>query len=332
MSLSGAPLVSVGLPVFNGAAHLGLTIAAILNQSYKNIELIICDNASTDDTVDIAQKYALKDNRIRLIKNETNIGIFNNFSKVLREASGEYFMWAAFDDLHSLDFIEECVSNLHANPRAVLCQTRVAVCLENTDNVIFYANLNSFVHKQTVTERYKETLFNFPAVAIYGVYRAKIAKDLNGFRNIPGGDLLWIQELSLYGEFIQSDKILFHYIARAKWNTFESDVRNLGSQPFYLRNPIFRAAAMLVDRIRSIQGIESNQAPKARLMMNAILFSFKMLTIRAYLKVAIHVGSRKLIVANANRLYWKFLHNPNTQIVDKRLFQERVINPTVGIN
>ena len=135
MNQSEYPLVTVGLPVFNGAAHLQLTINAILKQSYKNIELIICDNASTDETAKIAAKSAYEDTRVRFIKNDVNIGAPNNFNRVLQESLGEFFMWAASDDLHSQDFIEECVGHLLMNPNTALCQTRVAVCLETPEQV-----------------------------------------------------------------------------------------------------------------------------------------------------------------------------------------------------
>ena len=331
MNHSEYPLVTVGLPVFNGAAHLQITIDAILKQSYKNIELIICDNASTDETVKIAAQSASLDNRVKFIKNERNIGIFNNFSRVLREASGEYFMWAAYDDLHSPDFIEECLIHLVANPKAVLCQTRVSVCLENPDQIIYQADLSSFTQKASVERRYKETLNNFPAVAIYGLYRSDIAKRIPGFRNIPGGDLLWIQELSLAGDFIQSDKVLFQYIARPKWNSFENDLKNLGLQSAHFKYPILRAIATLLDRIKSILRSETSTVSKNRLMIIAIQYSIRTLFVRALLKSLGGLGSEGLVRAWKNKLYWRFLHNPNIEIVDKNLFQKRVINPTVGL-
>jgi len=331
MNQSEYPLVTVGLPVFNGAAHLQLTIDAILKQSYKNIELIICDNASTDETAKIAAQSASEDQRVKFIKNESNIGIFNNFSRVLREASGEFFMWAAYDDLHSPDFIEECVRHLFANPRAVLCQTRVAVCLENSDQIIYHADLNSFNGKLSVKRRYKETLYNFPAVALYGVYRSNTAKRIPGFRNIPGGDLLWVQELSLAGEFTQSDKVLFQYIARAKWNSFESDLNNLGSQSDHFKHSILRAIATLLDRIKSIRRSQTSTFSKTHLMVIAVQYSIRTVFVHALLKGVDHLVSEGLVRAWKNKLYWRFLHNPNFEIVDKNLFQKRVINPTVGL-
>jgi glycosyltransferase involved in cell wall biosynthesis len=326
-----SPLVTIGLPVFNGAANLQVTIEAILKQSYENIELIICDNASTDGTAKIAASSAAQDMRIKFIRNNENIGAPNNFTRVLQESSGEFFMWAASGDLHSEDFIEECVGRLLENPRAALCQTRVAVCLESPDQIIYYSSLNSFIGKTRVENRYKETLSNFPAVAIYGLFRAKIAKSIPGLRNVPGGDLLWIQELSLAGDFIQSQKSLFQYIARAKWNSFESDINNLGGQPEHFKSPILRAIAMLIDRINSIRRSQTSSVSKARLIVIALEYSLKTVFVRALMKGIDRLDSEELVRVWKNKLFWRFLHNPNIEIVDKNLFQKRVINPTIGI-
>jgi glycosyltransferase involved in cell wall biosynthesis len=331
MNQSRYPLVSVGLPVYNGAEHLQLAIDSILKQSYKNIELIVCDNASTDETARIAERSASQDKRVKFIKNDRNIGIFNNFGRVLRESSGEYFMWAAYDDLHSHDFINECLKNLFANPNAVLCQTRVAVCLENPDQIIYQVSLNSFNDKSSVEERYKETLYNFPAVAIYGLYKSDIAKRIPGFRNIPGGDLLWVQELSLAGEFTQSDKVLFQYIARTKWNSFENDLKNLGSQSAHFRHAILRALASLFDRIESILRSETSAVTKIRLMVIAVQYSLRTVYISFLLRSLGCLGSAEFVGALKNKLYWRFLHNPNIEIVDKNIFQKRVINPSIRL-
>jgi glycosyltransferase involved in cell wall biosynthesis len=331
MNQSQNPLVTIGLPVFNGAGHLQVTINAILKQSYKNIELIICDNASTDATEKIAMSAAIQDKRVKFIRNDENLGVLKNFTRVLQESSGEFFMWAASDDLHSEDFIEECVSHLLENPKAALCQTHVAVCLESPDRIIYHSNLNSFKGKTRVESRYKETLYSFPAVAIYGLYRTKFAKSIPGFRNFPGGDLLWVEELSLTGDFIQSDKILFQYIARAKWNSFESDLKNLGSQSDIFRHPILRALVTLLDRIKSIRRSKTSIVTKVQLMVIAFQYTARTVFVRALLKSLVRLSSLELNRGLRNKLYWQFLHNPNIEIVDRELFQKRVINPTIGI-
>lgn len=99
------PKVSIGLPVFNGEDSLRLALDSLLAQTAGDFELIISDNASTDQTELICRTYAEKDARIRYIRQVVNLGAEANFLFVLERSVGEYFMWAAADDVRSSDFI-----------------------------------------------------------------------------------------------------------------------------------------------------------------------------------------------------------------------------------
>src|ERR1700753_1165422 len=90
-----APKVSIGLPVYNDDRFLAQTLDCLLSQSYRDFELIICDNCSTDKTEAICRSYADKDARIRYHRNRTNIGVSRNFNLSFRLSRGEYFKWAA---------------------------------------------------------------------------------------------------------------------------------------------------------------------------------------------------------------------------------------------
>lgn len=103
-------IVSIGMPVFNGGLHLSEAIESILLQSYDNIEIIIADNGSNDDTAEVVRSYAEKDSRITFVKHYKNIGMLDNFLYVLNQASGKYFMWAAHDDLWDKCWVERLVS------------------------------------------------------------------------------------------------------------------------------------------------------------------------------------------------------------------------------
>jgi glycosyltransferase involved in cell wall biosynthesis len=92
------PRLSVGMPIFNGARFIRQAVDSILGQLFTDFELIISDNASTDDTSIICQEYAKRDKRIRYFRQEENKGAHFNFNFVLAQARGEYFMWAAYDD------------------------------------------------------------------------------------------------------------------------------------------------------------------------------------------------------------------------------------------
>ena len=93
------------MPVFNGEKFIKNAIDSILSQTFKNFELIISDNASTDSTSKICEEYALKDNRIRYFRQSQNFGAVKNFQFVLEQAKCEYFMWTAADDIRHKLFL-----------------------------------------------------------------------------------------------------------------------------------------------------------------------------------------------------------------------------------
>lgn len=101
------PKVSIGMPVYNGSPFIREALDSLLNQTFTDFELIISDNASTDETESICREYAAKDPRIRYVRQPENRGALLNFQFVLDEAVGEYFMWAAADDMWSSEWIEE---------------------------------------------------------------------------------------------------------------------------------------------------------------------------------------------------------------------------------
>jgi glycosyltransferase involved in cell wall biosynthesis len=110
------PKVSIGVPVYNGAATLRAMLDSLLRQSFSDFEIVISDNMSTDDTGAICVDYAARDPRIRYIRQPANIGPERNFKFVLDQARGTYFMWSAADDTRSPDFLEENIRFLDGHP------------------------------------------------------------------------------------------------------------------------------------------------------------------------------------------------------------------------
>src|SRR5690348_7532956 len=115
------PAVSVGLPVYNGALYLSRAVDSLLAQSFGDFEIIISDNASTDDTERICRAYAARDPRIRYVRSDTNRGLLWNFRRVLELARAPYFKWMAHDDECEPDLLRRCVDELDADPGLVLC-------------------------------------------------------------------------------------------------------------------------------------------------------------------------------------------------------------------
>jgi glycosyltransferase involved in cell wall biosynthesis len=120
-----SPTVSIGLPVYNGAATVGRAIVTLLAQTFADFELVISDNGSTDGTEEICRDFARGDPRSRYVRHAKNRGPAANFSFVLAEARARYFMWAAADDWWHPDFLAANLALLEADPHVVCSVSRV---------------------------------------------------------------------------------------------------------------------------------------------------------------------------------------------------------------
>jgi glycosyltransferase involved in cell wall biosynthesis len=98
--------LSIGLPVFNGAAYIDAALTSLRTQTRGDFELIVSDNASTDETPRIIAEHAARDPRLRVIRQSKNLGAIGNFIAVLNAAQAAHFMWAAADDTWSPDWVE----------------------------------------------------------------------------------------------------------------------------------------------------------------------------------------------------------------------------------
>jgi len=110
--MTNQPLVSIGLPTFNRAATLARAIESVRGQDYQNLELVIFDNASTDDTEAICLAAARTDSRIKYFRRPTNLGMVRNFRDVLTHSSGEFFMWLGDDDWIDPPYVVRCLEVL----------------------------------------------------------------------------------------------------------------------------------------------------------------------------------------------------------------------------
>lgn len=111
--------ISIGLPVYNGEFFIEQSLNHILSQTKSNFELIISDNASTDNTSKICQKFAKSDNRIHYFRQEKTIGPMKNFNFVLKKAKSKYFAWTAVDDYILPTFLEKNVKELESDENLI---------------------------------------------------------------------------------------------------------------------------------------------------------------------------------------------------------------------
>ena len=106
------PRVSIALPVYNGERYLEQSIRSVLAQTFTDFELIVSDNASTDRTIEIVERFAAIDPRVVLLRNDENRGAAWNYNNAFEHATGEFFRWHARDDWFEPDLIESLVEAL----------------------------------------------------------------------------------------------------------------------------------------------------------------------------------------------------------------------------
>lgn len=238
------PLITVGMPVYNAGDRLRRAIDAMLAQTETNFELIISDNASTDEiTRTITEEYARRDQRIRLTRQPFNQGIVENFLWVAREAKGKYFLWAAHDDLWSDNYLAALSGRLEEAPQAILATAATRVEQTAADSNIICKQFTVPAAPngdmwQTLDLFLKENI----CVWMYGMFRTSwlqpAAPDLADYAVLSGGDRLWLFGLILDGPVVGDPAATFYYsdvIGKAKRDrTLRSRTRFLGLQIYHL--------------------------------------------------------------------------------------------------
>jgi glycosyltransferase involved in cell wall biosynthesis len=214
----GQPKISIGMPLYNSERFLNQAFDSLLKQDYENIEIIISDNASTDRTANICSSYSESDKRIQYHRNDLNIGACENFNRVLSMATGEYYMWAAYDDLWEPSYISELITLLEIDPMNALAfalETRIdedgnKKCSFDSLKLLFSGNENR------VTRILKFIWFpNQEALAslFYGIYRTEIIQNAGGLQDFEkeywGRDLHTLLRVLLSGRFVCNNKLLF---------------------------------------------------------------------------------------------------------------------------
>lgn len=148
------PLVSIGLPVFNGEAFLEEAIHSVLGQTMGDLELVISDDASTDRTSEICRDWAGTDRRLRVLRNPENIGAARNYNRTFAESRGRYFRWLAHDDRLRPGYLAATVPVLEADPSVVLCNTTVDYIDERGEPIGTYRSPLALAAAERPSERF----------------------------------------------------------------------------------------------------------------------------------------------------------------------------------
>ena len=222
--------VSIGMPVYNGGKYLSKALDSLLNQDFKDFELIISDNASMDDTQRVCLDYAARDKRIQYYRSEVNKGSIWNFNQTFMLSRGEYFMWVSCHDVWEPRYISSCVGVLEQESAAVLCYS-LADWIDvdgNSLNVILRGPDSRGLDR---VSRCHVILWGMQyAYPIYGLIRIDALKKTKLFSKIVGSDNILLFELSLMGELAQIPQILLHIRRMSDYGSWDAYIEKLFSK------------------------------------------------------------------------------------------------------
>ncbi|MEE8305755.1 MAG: glycosyltransferase family 2 protein [Gammaproteobacteria bacterium] len=221
------PMVSIGLPVYNGAAFLGAALDSLLGQSFEDFELIISDNASTDRTEAICREYAARDQRIRYHRQKENHGAIWNFNHVFGLSHGKFFKWAAYDDVCRSTFLAQCVHLLNNDPSTVWCHSQSGK-IDSVGQELKYdgvgpkghprlahstANGHPRRHYRSLSphRRFRGVLLGTNwCVDCYGLFRRQTLSRTRMLLPPYGAEKILIGEVSLIGRYQEIPETLFY--------------------------------------------------------------------------------------------------------------------------
>jgi glycosyltransferase involved in cell wall biosynthesis len=207
--MSKNPRVSIGLPVYNGEEFIAEALDALLCQSFTDFEIIVCDNASADRTVEISEAFAARDSRIRVYRSEKNLGSAWNFNRAFSLATGEYFKWAAADDVCAPEYLSRCVETLDRNPAAVLAYPKTRI-IDERGNVLREYEDGMDLRCSKPSCRFRTAMHAIGECnGIFGLIRADVLRKTSLMGNYVAADRVLLVELSLYGQFHEIPEHLF---------------------------------------------------------------------------------------------------------------------------
>jgi glycosyltransferase involved in cell wall biosynthesis len=269
--------VSLGLPVHNGERFLEQALRSLVDQSFRDFELIISDNASTDRTASICRSFAARDDRIRYVRSDVNLGAAANFNRAFYLSSGRYFKWAAHDDVCGRDFLLRCVESLDRDPSVVLSHP-VPVRIDEDGRWVRTIPSRLTVNSPTPSVRFGNVMRKSNwCLPIFGLIRRE-ALAITQLMTGVGSDHVLLAQLSLHGRFHEvTEPLFFHRHHEDRYVRSYGTVREKASwwDPAWKRKSAVPKWNQLAGYVAAVNGAPISAKERTRCYVHISLWAMR---------------------------------------------------------
>lgn len=263
------PLVTIGVPTYNRSAGLLRTIESIKTQNYPNLDILISDNGSTDNTPEVCQNLAIENSNVRFVRHNKNRGITFNFQYVLSIANGEFFMFHSDDDTLNPDVLPQYVDFLVHNPDFVLV----------SGNVNFWDNERLHLTEKDfdfTSEDPAERILSFYRKVLHtGIYHGLMRREVAAaypLNNVMATDWYFLAALLSQGKMRNLEISAYNKRFGGTSDTFEKYAQNIGSGKFSAYNPMLYMAWKAAMDILNRKAILPNYSTSKKLCLATRVF------------------------------------------------------------
>jgi len=208
---TGRPLVTIGVPAYNSGRFIGATLDCLLAQTHQNIEVVVSDNASTDDTQEIVRRYARLDGRVRYSRSDTNVGAAGNIRRLAGMITGQYFKLTNSDDIVDPEFVAQCVEILESCPDVVLACS-MSRLIDMDGNALRNYSDDMHVCESSAASRFARIVLRIRLTnSLQGVGRSDVLRELflrHG--SYDGADMVMLAAVAARGQIHQIPRVMFH--------------------------------------------------------------------------------------------------------------------------
>ena len=241
--------MSIGLPTYNRSGLVGRAIDSVLAQTHRDVELIVSDNASTDNTEELCRERVARDNRLRYIRQPINRGPTANFDITLQAASGGHFMWLSDDDWLDHNYVEEC---LRAVTRPGVAMAAGRCYHYDSDGQLVKEDVATNLTQPTVADRiityFAEVNYNS---IFYSIMPTRLVRQ-HGMQNALAADWMMVASMLVHGHAVTVEGTRVHRTVGGTSRSVRNIARVLGLPLHHWIAPEFTIAFNSARGVRAL--------------------------------------------------------------------------------